>query len=149
VSNSKLINHINGSIQKLALTNPNLSTNRLRVVVALERAVARLQTQPKLADHLIFKGGFVLFKVMMNPRFTRDVDAIALDIHKSDIPDLVVAALETDLNDGLWFGDVQTEDLNDQGVYGGYRFSFAFQIGAAPDPLDVLTGLKAGLLATR
>ena len=33
------------------------------------------------------------------------------------------------MNDGLWFGDVQTEDLTDQGIYGGYRFNVAFQIG--------------------
>lgn len=37
-----------------------LTANQLRIVIAIERAVARLENDPKLRDHLIFKGGFVL-----------------------------------------------------------------------------------------
>jgi len=40
-----------------------------------------------------------------------------------------VAWEEVDLNDGMWFGDIQVSDLEDQGRYGAYRFDCAFQIG--------------------
>ena len=40
--------------------------------------------------------------------------------------------MKTDLFDGLWFGDIEVEDLKDQGRYGGYRFKCAFQIGDPP-----------------
>jgi len=47
-----------------------LTINQLRVVVALERAVARLENSPTLRDHLIFKEGhsFVLiFEAQNSP----------------------------------------------------------------------------------
>jgi hypothetical protein len=126
--NSKVItNHI----QKFAKEG-NLSHNDLRLVIALERAVARIEAHPKLSEHLIFKGGFVLLKTLMSNRFTRDIDALALDLRRSQVPDLVKIALKRDLDDGLWFGDIEVEDLKDQGDYGGYRISFPFQIGNPP-----------------
>src|SRR4051812_36820145 len=120
MSSEKISKQVIASIKSLTKTHPNLPTNRIRVVVALERVVARLETHPILSEHLIFKGGFVLFKVLMNPRFTRDIDAIAQGIRKSEVPSLIETALLKDLNDGLWFGDIQLEDLTDQGIYGGY-----------------------------
>ncbi len=117
------------AIRKHATNEASLSVNELRVIVALERAIARLQHDPILADHLVFKGGFVLLKHFESPRFTRDVDALAIHIAKSRLPELMQNALEADLNDGLWFGNVQLEEMTDQGEYGAYRFTCAFQIG--------------------
>jgi hypothetical protein len=39
-----------------------LSINELRVVLALERVVARIEAHKGLRDKLVFKGGFVLLK---------------------------------------------------------------------------------------
>lgn len=116
-----------------------LSANQLRIVVAIERAVARLEEDPKLRDHLIFKGGFVLLKTIGSARFTRDLDALAYDIDQDKVPNLARIALAQDLRDELWFVDFQSESIPDQGEYGGLRLNCAFQIGnTPPDP----TGIK-------
>lgn len=47
-------------------------------------------------------------------------------------------ALEVDLDDGLWYGDTQFDNLPLQDGYGGIRTSFAFQIGDPPEePLKI------------
>lgn len=50
------------------------------------------------------------------------------------MPSLIEEALSFDLDDGFWFGDVTTEDLTDQGPYGGHRIAAAFQVGESPTP---------------
>jgi predicted nucleotidyltransferase component of viral defense system len=119
-------------IKKIARNVPGGTVNELRIIFALERAVSRLETHSRLSDHLIFKGGFVLLKTIETNRFTRDLDALAYEISKKDIPELVKNALCVDLNDGVWFGDIIVEDLKDQGLYGGLRFDCAYQIGDPP-----------------
>lgn len=126
--NSKIITR---HIQKLSKEG-DLSHNDLRLLIALERAVARIDAHPKLSEHLVFKGGFVLLKTLMSNRFTRDIDALAVDVRRSQVPDLVRIALKNDLHDGLWFGEIEVEELKDQGDYGGFRISFPFQIGDPP-----------------
>ena len=117
------------ALKKLVKDSPGSSLNELRMIIALERAIARLEKHPKLSSHLVFKGGFVLMKTVDTVRFTRDVDALALDITRDRVPEMMERALKLDLDDGLWYGDLKTEDLKDQGPYGGYRFNCAFQIG--------------------
>lgn len=112
--------------------NSSLSINELRVVLALERVVARIEAHKGLRDKLVFKGGFVLLKSFGSQRFTRDLDALAQDIPKQRLLDRMTEALAMDLNDGLYFGDVAVEDLIDQGQYGGYRIKIPFQIGPLP-----------------
>lgn len=109
-----------------------LSINELRVVLALERVVARIEAHRGLRDKLVFKGGFVLLKSFGSQRFTRDLDALAQDIPKQRLLNHMTEALVMDLNDGLYFGDVAVEDLIDQGQYGGYRINIPFQIGPLP-----------------
>lgn len=123
------------ALKKLAKNSKSHSINDLRTVIALERAVARLENHPKLSSHLVFKGGFVLFKTTDSVRFTRDVDALALGVSRKSVPEMVERALKIDLDDGLWFGDLQVTDLKDQGPYGGYTFNCAFQIGE-PNNVD-------------
>lgn len=120
------------SIKKLAKTWGNERLNDIRLVVAIERAIARLERHPQLADHLVFKGGFVLFKVVETDRFTRDLDALALEISRSSVVDMVKQAMKVDLHDGLWFGDPEVTDLKNQGPYGGYTFKCVYQIGDPP-----------------
>lgn len=97
--------------------------------MALERAIARLERHPELAEHLVFKGGFVLLKMFESTRFTRDADALATGISKEVLKKLVSESLANDLKDGLWFGNLQVQEIPEQDKYGAYRFDCAFQIG--------------------
>jgi predicted nucleotidyltransferase component of viral defense system len=130
------------ALKKLSKATKGGSLNELRMVVALERAIARLESHPRLSSHLIFKGGFVLLKTVDTSRFTRDVDALALGVSRESVPNMVERALKMDLDDGLWFGDLKVEDLVDQGPYGGYRFKCAFQIGNPPKEKDKIKKLS-------
>ena len=56
-----------------------LKLSQIRIIVAIERAVARLEAIPRLRDHLLFKGGFVLLKTIESARFTRDLDALSFE----------------------------------------------------------------------
>lgn len=116
-------------LTKIANTKGSWSVNELRIVLGLERIVARLIQNKELEKHLIYKGGFVLLKSLGSDRFTRDLDALGVGIDKEDIIKLVPRALNADIHDGFWFGDVQIKPLDDQGEYGGLRFDCAFQIG--------------------
>ncbi len=107
----------------------HLDVNELRVILALERAVARLQYDNRLSQHLIFKGGFVLLKHYESQRLTRDADALAISISKDIFKEMASAALMHDLNDGLWYGDIHVYELGEQDKYGALRFDMAFQIG--------------------
>lgn len=134
--NQEKAKQISRTMKAMAQKNSLLNINVLRIIVALERAIARLLHSKALAEHLIFKGGFVLLKNYKSPRFTRDADALALAIPKEKLKDLVGSALNVDLEDGLWFGDIQVKELTEQGEYGSYRFDCAFQIGL-PDPKKI------------
>lgn len=123
---------VNRAMRQLVQKESQLNLNEVRIIVALERAIARLSSLPELSEHLIFKGGFVLFKNYESSRFTRDADALAQSISKEKLSSFAKKALATDLEDGLWYGDIQVRDLNEQGEYGAFRFDCAFQIGS-PD----------------
>lgn len=129
--NREKAKQVRRAMKALILKDPSFSINELRVIVALERLIARLSLNRELAEHLIFKGGFVLLKSYEGRRFTRDADALAVDISKQKLKDLVCDALTVNLDDGLWYGDVQVEELTEQGTYGAYRFDCAFHIGEA------------------
>jgi predicted nucleotidyltransferase component of viral defense system len=116
-------------IKTLSKEQPQFSVNEIRIIAALEGAVARLTQDKELSNHLIFKGGFVLLKSYRSKRFTRDADALAIDISREKILNLIQSALAADLDDGFWFGDVRVEDLKDQDKYGVFRFDCAFHIG--------------------
>ena len=120
------------ALKKITDSDTRLNHNEWRIIVALERAVARLEQDEQLREHLVFKGGFVLLKTTPTIRFTKDVDALAVSIKRDDVPPLVQGALENDLDDGLWYGDAEIKDLQEQGPYGAYRFIFPFQIGDPP-----------------
>lgn len=101
-------------------------------MLALERIIARIGANKALRDKLIFKGGFVLLKQFNSQRFTRDLDALAIDMPKQRFHALIGQALNQDLQDGLYFADPEIDDLVDQGRYGGYRIKVPFQIGPLP-----------------
>lgn len=116
-------------LTKLAKGKGAFSVNDLRVILALERIVSRLALDKNLSKHLVYKGGFVLMKVLKSARFTRDLDALGIGIDKDEVRDLVPHVLGRNIDDGLWFGDIKIKELDEQGEYGALRFDSAFQIG--------------------
>ncbi|MBK7962506.1 MAG: nucleotidyl transferase AbiEii/AbiGii toxin family protein [Bdellovibrionales bacterium] len=127
-------------LTQLANRKDSWSINELRIVLGLERIVARLIHHKELEKHLVYKGGFVLLKALGSDRFTRDLDALGVGIDKDEVEKLVPLALDADIQDGFWFGDVQIKPLDEQGEYGALRFDCAFQIG---DPqMDKLSKLS-------
>ncbi len=107
-------------------------TNELRVILALERMVARLHSSSRLSDALVYKGGFALFKTVNSSRFTRDLDALALKVPPSLVVSEIQRALRADVDDGFWFGDFKTDILPDHGDYEGIRITAAYHLGGAP-----------------
>jgi hypothetical protein len=131
---------IRTELTQMANTKDAWSINELRIVLGLERIVARLIHHKELEKHLVYKGGFVLMKALGSDRFTRDLDALGVGIDKDEVENLVPLALDADIQDGFWFGDVQIKPLDEQGEYGALRFDCAFQIG---DPqMDKLSKLS-------
>ncbi len=53
--NSKLANELLKSLKKVAATS-KFDINELRVILAMERLVARITSDAKLSPHLVFKG---------------------------------------------------------------------------------------------
>ena len=120
---------IRAELTQIASGKDSWSINELRIVLGLERIVARLIHHKELEKHLVYKGGFVLMKALGSDRFTRDLDALGVGIDKDKVVKLVPLALDADIQDGFWFGDVQIKPLDEQGEYGALRFDCAFQIG--------------------
>ena len=127
--NQEKAKQITRAMKALVKNDPHFNINEVRIIVALERAIARLSRNKELSDCLIFKGGFVLLKVFESQRFTRDADALAIAIQKGKLKTLICNTMADDLDDGLWFGDIKVQELTEQGEYGAYRFDCAFQIG--------------------
>lgn len=68
-------------------------------------------------------------------RFTRDLDSLVRGLTPTQAKNLVIDAIETELDDGLWFGLAEAEEILEQGEYGGLRVSVSFQIGDPPQEL--------------
>lgn len=140
MSREQRARNIRTQLTRLANTKGSWSINELRIVLGLERIVARLIHHNELERHLVYKCGFVLMKTLGSDRFTRDLDALGVGIDKDAVVKLVPLALEADIQDGFWFGDIQIKSLDDQGEYGALKFDCAFQIG---DPqMDKLAKLS-------
>ena len=127
---------------QLSKTVNELSINELRIILAIERVIARLENYRELREHLVFKGGFVMLKVLGSDRFTRDLDPLCRGIDKADAEELITRALNSELDDGFWFGDIKIENLEAQGEYGALRFDCAFQIGDPPKETTRFTKLS-------
>jgi predicted nucleotidyltransferase component of viral defense system len=98
----------------------------------LERLLARLVADKKLAKSLVFKGGYVGLRVYNSNRYTVDLDALLV---KADIPSILkqtAKAIETDTGDGAWFTLESQINLKTQGEYGGVRQVYRSGIGEIP-----------------
>lgn len=65
---------IRAHITQIASGKDSWSINELRIVLGLERIVARLIHHKDLEKHLVYKGGFVLMKAHGSVRITRELD---------------------------------------------------------------------------
>lgn len=126
---------LNNRIKNVARTLGVDDVNRVRTIVVLERIIARLVTNSFLKEHLVFGGGFVLFKEFGSNRFTRDVDAIISGVSKDKLIQEVDIALKMDLDDGLWFERCDGVELETESGYGGYRFNIIYKVGS-PKPSE-------------
>lgn len=56
MSREKRAQNIRAELTKLAEASDKFSVNELRIILALERIVARLTAHKKLEKHLVYKG---------------------------------------------------------------------------------------------
>lgn len=124
--------------QKLTLLSKKLGAKYkdIETVFMIERLVARLIADKKLANHLVFKGGFVGLKIYESPRYTIDLDALLIKSNIDETLERVRVQAEVDLIDGVWFRFESQTDLATQGEYGGIRHSYRAGIG------EILKNLK-------
>ncbi|MFP5492029.1 MAG: nucleotidyl transferase AbiEii/AbiGii toxin family protein [Bacteriovoracia bacterium] len=121
---------LNAKIKKVAQDLGVQDVNRVRGIVTLERIIARLVTNKLLKEHLVFGGGFVLYKELETNRYTRDADAVINGVNEQQLTKEIKASLNRDLEDGFWFGDVITEELATESGYGGLRFKILYKVGS-------------------
>lgn len=122
---------LNALSKKLGVQYKSIET-----IFMIERLVARLIADKSLANHLVFKGGFVGLKIYESPRYTIDLDALLIKANIDETLQRVKKQAEVDLNDGVWFRFEDQIDLQTQGEYGGIRHSYRAGIG------EVLRNLK-------
>ncbi|OFZ26735.1 MAG: hypothetical protein A2381_17245 [Bdellovibrionales bacterium RIFOXYB1_FULL_37_110] len=126
---------INDRLKNYALEHGIKDVEKARIALCLERVIARLVQDNFLYEHLIFGGGFVLYKETNSNRYTRDVDAVISGIGKDELILKVNENLNVDLNDGFWFGNPIIEELKTESGYGGLRFKIQYKAGL-PYPID-------------
>ncbi len=124
--------------QKLTTISKKLEAKfrDVETIFLIERLVARLIADKKLADRLVFKGGFVGLKVYESPRYTVDLDALLIKSNIEQTLEQVRQQAEHDLDDGVWFRFETQVDLATQGEYGGIRHVYRAGIG------EVLKNIK-------
>ncbi|PIT99463.1 MAG: hypothetical protein COT74_10715 [Bdellovibrionales bacterium CG10_big_fil_rev_8_21_14_0_10_45_34] len=117
--------------QKLTTLSKKLESKYrdIETVFLIERLVARLIADKKLADRLVFKGGFVGLMVYESPRYTVDLDAPLVKSNIEHTLEQVKKQAEYDLDDGVWFRFESQVDLATQGEYGGIRHVYRAGIG--------------------
>jgi predicted nucleotidyltransferase component of viral defense system len=130
------LHEINERLKEFA-KDRGLDFNEAKIVLALERLMARLQSDKKLSQHLVFKGGFILLKVFASSRFTRDLDVLASKIEIPELVKNIKKCIHMDLDDHFWFGDEKQEGLVPDDPYGTVRFNIAFQLGPKPEASKV------------
>lgn len=126
---------INERLRNFARENNIPNVERARVILCLERVIARLMQDEYLCSKLIFGGGFVIYKSIQSLRFTVDIDAVISGVKKEVLITKVNEALKIDLEDGFWFGDPRVKELEISSGYGGIRFKIPYKAGL-PHPTD-------------
>lgn len=103
--------------------------NTLALEFALERLVARLQSDSKLSKALVFKGGFVMLKTYGSNRLTVDLDTALNGLAIEEVQMRVEKIINKDWNDGVWMGAIESEKMDHQTEYNGLRMTIRYSIG--------------------
>ncbi len=110
-------------------TKLDIPFQNIQTAFIIERLVARLVADKNLANHLVFKGGFVGLRVYNSERYTVDLDALLVKANIESSLALTRKKAEVDLDDGVWFKFEDQVDLATQGEYGGVRQTYRAGIG--------------------
>lgn len=110
--------------------------DRLLTIFFIERAATRLVADPYLAEHLIFKGGYVNVRVYESPRYTRDLDATIRGADPTLTIKKIKTAMTVEANDGVWFYLAETSNLVAQGQIGATRLTYRAGLGEMPKNLE-------------
>lgn len=116
---------------KLEVTYQAIATSFL-----IERLAVRLTSDKKIAESLVFKGGYVGLRIYKSSRFTMDLDALLVNIDLTLALKTITQLVEKDIDDGVWFKFDSQENLTLQGEYGGYRQTYRAGIGEPPKKLS-------------
>jgi len=101
----------------------------------VERLLARITSDQKIYEKLVFKGGYVGLKVYSSPRYTVDIDAVLQNAKLRPTLDRIIKLAEEDIGDCVWLRSEKEMDLTAQGEYGGIRLVFRAGIGELPKTL--------------
>ena len=102
----------------------------------LERLLARLVLNSKLKSNLIFKGGYVGYKIYYSQRYTVDLDALLMNYDLLSCAMLIKESVKNDIDDHVWFEFESEANIRAQLEYGGYRMTFRAGIGIRPEKLN-------------
>lgn len=103
--------------------------NGLALEFAIERLVARLGSDSKLAQHLVFKGGFVMLKAYGSNRTTVDLDTSVHGLSIEEAEQRVRKVIDGNWSDGLWIGAIESQVMDHQTEYTGLRLTMRYSFG--------------------
>lgn len=124
-----LADRLNRLSRQSGTTYQNIVTQFL-----IERALIRLTNDEFLFEHLIFKGGYVGLRIYHSPRATTDLDAVLHGAERDEIILRAKSALQSSLEDHVWFEFESETELLLQNDYGGKRLQY--RAGLNPRPKD-------------
>ena len=104
-----------------------LHFNQVLMIVAYERAIARLVQNESLSESVIFKGGVVMRMAYGSNRFTKDLDASFEGIAEEEMKREVIGALRTDLDDCFEFELGEWSEITSEKNYSGHRYTSTFK----------------------
>jgi len=110
----------------------NTTYQNVHTLFLIERMLVRLTNKQELVNKLVFKGGYVAFRLFESPRYTIDLDAAIKNTDIKKISDIAKQTVEEDINDNVWFSYEKEKGLETLGEYGGLRLYFRGGIGNIP-----------------
>ena len=106
--------------------------NRMFLLFLLERAAARIASDPILDQRLVFKGGYVSLRIYGSRRYTSDLDASVHNLNLEMARERIKAQFLKNYDDETWFVFEAETPIVAQNNYGGWRLLFRGGIGKAP-----------------
>lgn len=121
----------------------NRTFNVVWKTLVLERFLARLSRSTQI-NNLIFKGGMLLSKYIPLGRETVDLDFLAVNLSASvdTIKDAIESVLNTPLDDGFTFAELEVEQLPEPHMnYPGYAVKAIGALGGTRTTISIDIGI--------